>query len=323
VAVRGTVSNLDKDGKPLSIAPMSTYSIDGSPIQTFSPPLPNGIAYRQVFFQASNLDNNQHVLVMTSIVSNAIFCLDYVQITSNELTSEPPPANTPGEPVTHTQSPSSSPPPPPNQSTPPSVVSTLVLGATNTGVSSGLPSSPQSIGATNTSVSSVFSPTPQRIASSTQGGGSLGPQGPSQTSPISSAPFTTKSTSKGAIAGGVVGGIVAISIIGLLFWLYRREVKARKMTFENSKIQAESSNNMNSGFSRSENFYDVILIGVFFVGRWTQPPFTPGGLRFDRFFNRLILLSHLSALAPMVESLRSQTNALNITMEVGAHKRRI
>ncbi|KAF9457152.1 hypothetical protein BDZ94DRAFT_265027 [Collybia nuda] len=62
-------------------APVSTYRLDGLPSVTFKPAIPNGTIYRQLYYKSTTLNDEQHILVITSIVSNTVFWLDYFQIT--------------------------------------------------------------------------------------------------------------------------------------------------------------------------------------------------------------------------------------------------
>ncbi|KAF9457149.1 hypothetical protein BDZ94DRAFT_264913 [Collybia nuda] len=77
VTVYGTITNEPVGG--IVLPPSSTYSIDGSTNATFNP-VPTSIQYRQIFYQSPVLQNTQHVLVITSLVSNSVLWLDFFQV---------------------------------------------------------------------------------------------------------------------------------------------------------------------------------------------------------------------------------------------------
>lgn len=78
MAVYGTISN-ERDGGPI-LASISTYSIDGSKDVIFDPPIPSAVRYRQPLYQSPILENKQHILAITSLVSDSAFWLDYFEV---------------------------------------------------------------------------------------------------------------------------------------------------------------------------------------------------------------------------------------------------
>ncbi|KAF9457150.1 hypothetical protein BDZ94DRAFT_1176202 [Collybia nuda] len=134
VEVYGTMGIDHKD------PPVSTYSLDGSSLQTFNPPLPNAIQYQQLFFKSPTLDDKQHVLVVTSTISETAFWLDYFRIASNSISS---PLSDPVSSVTPTTLSTSSPsvsgmPPTTPTNTPKLSINRTLIAAIAGGVAGGV-----------------------------------------------------------------------------------------------------------------------------------------------------------------------------------------
>lgn len=220
--------------------PISTYSVDGSAPETFRvAEVPQEALYRQRFYQSPTLEDKEHVLIVTSTVSESEFWLDYLQLS-------------------HTI--------PPVPST-----NTLVSSITSSGPSSTVttpiihPQSSSFMPTTNTSIISIstfgqssMTPTIHPQPSTTEDGESL-----------SSTSSNTKSAriNKGLIAGATVGGIVIIVLVTIIIWaIFRR------------KGRRSSSLNMNSAqpfvhSNRAQIFFNIFtqrlprFVGM--LGDWT------------------------------------------------------
>ncbi|KAG6910373.1 hypothetical protein DXG01_011088 [Tephrocybe rancida] len=106
IAVFGTIGRENNNGDP-RFAPVTTYRIDGSTPETFTHKPNRGIVYRQLFFQAHDLEEGpgkEHTLVMeNTITGKNMVWLDYLQLISS--TERPPPEHpSPAAPIEGTYS---------------------------------------------------------------------------------------------------------------------------------------------------------------------------------------------------------------------------
>ncbi|KAG6833406.1 hypothetical protein H0H87_007391 [Tephrocybe sp. NHM501043] len=83
IAVFGTIGRENNNGDPL-FAPITTYSLDGGVAVPFTHTPNYGIVFRQMFFQAQDLEEKEHTLVIENTVSGKnMVWLDYLQLVSN------------------------------------------------------------------------------------------------------------------------------------------------------------------------------------------------------------------------------------------------
>ncbi|KAF5376120.1 hypothetical protein D9615_007671 [Tricholomella constricta] len=76
ISVYGTITEAHQDVS----SRVSTYSIDGAGLTTFTSPQPKSILYKQLFFQSPQLPHGQHTLVVTAGTGDAPFWLDYFEV---------------------------------------------------------------------------------------------------------------------------------------------------------------------------------------------------------------------------------------------------
>lgn len=189
--VYGTISN-ERGGAPIKVASSSAYDIDGSRNGTFDPPIPSDVQYQQLLYQSPTLENTQHILTITSLVSDSAFWLDYFKV--GTASTPLPGSRSTGILLTSTDT-----------STPPSINQPKPSASTPASSNPGgrlIPSG-------GTSRESSITPTIHPQPSTTQNGTSL-----------SSPSSNTKGAriNKGLIAGATIGSVVVIVLLVIVIW---------------------------------------------------------------------------------------------------------
>ncbi|KAF9458137.1 hypothetical protein BDZ94DRAFT_1271524 [Collybia nuda] len=238
VKVYGTVPEIGVS----SIAPISTYSVDGSSSTTFAPSLGSSPEYRKLFYASPPLKDGEHTLVITSIVKDCFFWLDYIEYTPTSL---------------------SKPPSTPPQENAPIVVTTNVVETTPRPVtittdtpenSKGSPTSTPSTGAKSTPSNSEHAPKPESSSDFERPGIGTTTLGATETPSESSIPLMASGSNKvptGAIAGAAVGGAFILLVLLLLIWRCRRKAARTQYIHNHSEISPVAGRRM-SIWSRAQ-----------------------------------------------------------------------
>ncbi|KAG6820575.1 hypothetical protein H0H93_014802 [Arthromyces matolae] len=93
IGVYGSIGRENNNGHPL-YAPVTTYRLDGGKPESFTHDPQRGIIYRQLFYQADNLEEGpgkEHTLVIENTLPNRnMVWLDYLQYVSSSERAPPP-----------------------------------------------------------------------------------------------------------------------------------------------------------------------------------------------------------------------------------------
>ncbi|KDR69934.1 hypothetical protein GALMADRAFT_230300 [Galerina marginata CBS 339.88] len=218
VAVFGTISPKKSD----SIAPISSYSIDGAAPVEFKAAQTPDTQYSQQFFQSPTLPAGQHTLIITNKLHSDPTFLDFFLVDGNTIAPTPPPPQPTSASSSTTSSGASSSSSSLSNSSASSFQTTPPLGGssqTTPPAASPFPT-PAVIPVVPTQPSPATAPAGADGTPSSSSGGSPG----GSDSNIGA----TKNSAAGAIAGGVVGAIIALALLALVAVYCRRRTRRRR-----------------------------------------------------------------------------------------------